>query len=234
MSWLGGYKPKPSTSQKVPVDPREAKRQKLQAEREARAKQRENRQKQLQAVVQAKLETDEACEKLLKIDPEILTGEDTEVEESEIESLLALTVDEEIVDQQPPQGADTSENISDDSNETAMTEFDAENGTDNDKAMDKLGSVKVPFTKEDIEYWFVELEGQLEVIGVKSQWLKRIALQQFLPPDIRVEIKSLLMVTKANSGDDIYKRMKTELIDLFGQKPEDAYMRAKNRVLWPS
>ena len=39
------------------------------------------------------------------------------------------------------------------------------------------------------------------------------------------------MLTKPNAGTDIYKRIKTELLDLFGKKPEDAYIRAKNRVM---
>ena len=112
-----------------------------------------------------------------------------------------------------------------------MADFDTENGTDGEKALDKLGSIKCPFDKSDIEFWFCELEGQLETIGVKSQWVKRIALQQFLPVEIRAEVKSLLKIQKSASGTDIYKRIKKELIDLFGQKPEDAYLRAKNRVM---
>ena len=61
--------------------------------------------------------------------------------------------------------------------------------------------------------------------------MKRIALQQFLPIEIRTEVKTLLKLTKANCGNDIYLRIKTELLDLFGQKPEDSYNKAKNRVM---
>ena len=43
-------------------------------------------------------------------------------------------------------------------------DFDSENGVDGEKAMDKMGSVKCEFSKDDIEFWFSELETQLKVI----------------------------------------------------------------------
>ena len=72
---------------------------------------------------------------------------------------------------------------------------------------------------------------QLALIDVKSQWLKRLAVQRFLPVEIRHEVRDLMLIQKADAGNDIYKKIKTELIDLFGAKPEDCYTRAKNRVL---
>ena len=203
MSWLGGYKPKTTTEAEI----REARRKKLEADRLQRAQERSARQQQLQELQQARQQSEEAIQELLDIDPNILDGEDVSVAASEVSDLL-----------------------NDDSIDI-MEDFDVENGVDAEKALDKLGSLKVPFDKEDLEFWFSELEGQLEVIGVKSQWLKRIALQQFLPIEIRTEVKSLLKLPKASAGTDIYKRIKTELLDLFGPKPEDAYIRAKNRVM---
>ena len=41
----------------------------------------------------------------------------------------------------------------------------------------------------------------------------------------------MLRITKTRSGNDIYFRLKQELLDLFGKKPEDDYIQAKNRVL---
>ena len=112
-----------------------------------------------------------------------------------------------------------------------MASFDVANGTDGDKAISQIQSIQVPFTREDIDFWFCELETQLTIIDVRSQWLKRIALQRVLPPEIRQEVKALLILDKEAAGTDIYKRIKTELLDLFGQKPEDSYLRAKNRVM---
>ena len=207
MSWLSGYKSKPSTSSSTASesDVREAKRKKLEQDRLLRSKQREVTKKQLQAAQESREEANKAIKDLLAIAPDIL---DTPIIE-------------------------TSEDIleSSDTDSAAMEAFEVENGIDSEKALDKLGNVKCPFEKDDIEYWFSELEGQLEVIGVKSQWVKRIALQQLLPVEIRAEVKSLLKLSKPNAGNDIYLKIKTELIELFGQKPEDAYLRAKNRVM---
>ena len=206
MSWIRGIVKTTSDSTEPKVSPRTAKRNKLQEERLQRARQRDRLKKQLKSVQEAKDAADLAEAELLALDPEIFEG----------------TIED----------IDVSEDILNESIGEAMAEaFEDENGTDAEKAMDKLGSIKVPFDKEDLEFWFSELEGQLEVIGVKSQWLKRIALQQFLPVEIRSEVKSLLKLTKANCGDDIYKRIKVKLMELFGQKPEDAYIRAKNRVM---
>ena len=204
MSWFGGYKPAHKST--AEEDSREARRKKLDAERLHRAQQRLLRQQQLQAARQGQEEAEKAIQDLLAIDPNLLEANDSDdnvsVTESEAENLLA-----------------------------EMESFEVENGTDGADALSKLGHVKCEFSKEDIEFWFTELETQLEIIEVKSQWTKRIALQRFLPAEIKEEIKTLLKIQKANAGTDIYKRIKTELINLFGSKPEDAYTRAKNRVM---
>ena len=203
MSWLGGYNSKPSTSAQADLaEAREAKRKKLEAEKAQRAARRDQLRKQLLAAQEAQEEATQAINELLEIDPDIFNVE------GEIQEV--------------------SEDILDDSD---MADFDVENETDGKSALDKLGSVKCDFSKDDIEFWFTELESQLEIIEVKSQWTKRIALQRFLPAEIKQEVKSLLLVQKAQSGTDIYKRIKTELINLFGSKPEDSYIKAKNRVM---
>ena len=196
MSWFGAIKKE--------SDPREERRKQLEEERLQRKRVRAERQLQLQAAQLAQEEAQQAINDILRLDPDILSGDDNvEVNEAEVDNLL---------------------------NDSIM-DFDAENGTDGASAMDKMSSVKCEFTRDDIEFWFTELETQLEVIDVKSQWSKRIALQRFLPADVKQEVKSLLIIPKAQAGDDIYKRIKTELLDLYGQKPEDGYIRAKNRVM---
>ena len=114
---------------------------------------------------------------------------------------------------------------------TILTSQPIQNGTDGEKAIDKLNTVVCPFDKTDIDYWFTELEMQLALINVKSQWLKRLAIQRFLPVEIRHEVKDLFKLQKTEAGTDIYKKIKTELTELFGAKPEDCYTRAKNRVM---
>ena len=113
----------------------------------------------------------------------------------------------------------------------AMVDFDKENADDSATALDNLRTVQCPFNKADIEFWFSQLEDQLTLIGVKKQWTKKIALTRFLPPDIQIEVKSLLKLQQTAAGADIYLRIKQRLLKLYGPKPEDAYERAKNRVL---
>ena len=204
MSWLRGY----SASSKVSEsESREEKRRRLEAERLARAQQRNDRQKQLQAAIQARQEADQALRELCDIDPEIFAETSVLIPEDEVENLL------------------------EESAESIMADFDQENGSDGKSALGDLKAVQCPFMKNDIEFWFGQLEGQLEVIEIKSQWVKRIAVQRFLPPEIQEEVKGLLSLGKTAAGNDIYYKIKRELIDLFGRKPEDAYTRAKNRVL---
>ena len=102
--------------------------------------------------------------------------DDNSFPNEEIDQILS----EEVVDQAPPAEAAT------------MTDFDAENGTDGKSALADLKGDVCPFMKDDIAFWFGQLEGQLEVIEVKSQWLKRIAVQRFLPPEIQEEVKGLV------------------------------------------
>ena len=185
---------------------REARRKKLEQERLFRHQQRADRKKQLQAAIKSREEADQALKDLYNIAPDIFDGTDSE-------SVLIENVDELL---------DLSDN---------MAEFDTINGTDSATAMENLKSVQCPFELSDIEYWFTEFELQLTLIDVQSQWLKRLALQRFLPPEIRQEVKTLFKLSKADAGNDIYKKCKTELIELFGAKQEDCYIRAKNRVM---
>ena len=203
MSWLRGYS-KTSTSA---AESREEKRKRLEEDRQSRAKNRAELQKQLAAAQQSRQEADQALRDLFDIDPSVFE-----------EQLPEISISEDILDE-------------DLDNVAVMTDFDTENGTDGKSALSELKSVQCPFMKDDIVFWFGQLEGQLEVIEVKSQWMKRIALQRFLPAEIQSEVKSLLSLARTAAGDDIYLKIKTELIELFGQKPEDAYTRAANRVL---
>ena len=205
MSWLSGYTSKPSTS----ADSRQSRRETLEAERLQRSKKRAELKKQLQEAQQSREEANQAIQDLLDLAPDIF--------DETSESIAGQVVDENI--------------LNDDSEVSIVMDFDAENGTDGKSALSDLKGVQCPFIQEDIEFWFGQLEAQLEVIEVKSQWMKRIALQRFLPPEIQEEVKGLLSLGKTAAGGDIYFKIKNELIELFGRKPEDSYTRAKERVL---
>ena len=76
MSWFGGYKPSSSKPTVSEEDLKKAKREKLEADRLARAKQRAQHKKQLEAVIKARQEADEALQDLLNIDPELFADAD--------------------------------------------------------------------------------------------------------------------------------------------------------------
>ena len=171
----------------------------------------------MKAVQEAKEAADLVEAELFALDPEIFDGSDSvNITDEEAALLLENTGQETLEVPAEP---------------VIMADFDAENGTDGKSALSDLKAVQCPFIQDDIVFWFGQLEGQLEIIEVKSQWMKRIAVQRFLPPEVQTEVRSLLSLGKTAAGDDIYLKIKRELIELFGHKPEDGYTRAKNRVL---
>ena len=178
MSWLGGYKSnKPGTSAE---DSRELKRQQLEAnrlERLERAQKRAELNKQLQAAEQARQEANQAAQDLLNLDPDIFSGS--------------------------PEDIDIDLAILNDNSDEVIMNFDQENGADGDKAIEKVSNLACPYNKNDVEFWFMTLESQLELIEVRSQWLKRMALLRVLPIEVQEEVKALLMIPKASAGTDI-------------------------------
>merc|ERR1711989_137260 len=105
------------------------------------------------------------------------------------------------------------------------TNFDEINQTDGPDAVGKLASVKVPWNK-DVEYFFFELENQMELIALKSQWLKRVVLANNLPEDVKNELKATLKKPKSAAPDKVYKKLKDKVFDLFGPKEGDKYEKA--------
>ena len=205
MSWISGLnKPSTSKSTEPQDDPREVKRKKLEADRLFRTQQREQSRKRVLAAQEARKEADQALKDLLAIDPDILEGE-----------LPDQEISEDILDE----------------TDAIMVDFELEDADDSATAMDNLRSVQCPFNKHDLEFWFSQLEDQLTLIGVKKQWTKKIALVRFLPPEIQIEVKSLLKLGQTAAGNNIYYRIKKQLLKLYGPKPEDAYNTAKNLVL---
>ena len=86
MSWFGGYKPTPKP--KSEEDLRKEKRDKLIAERIARAEKRLIQKRQLEAALKARQEADKALQEFLDIDPNIFAGDDySEATDKELELL---------------------------------------------------------------------------------------------------------------------------------------------------
>ena len=85
-----------------------------------------------------------------------------------------------------------------------MPDFDALNENDGDKAQELARSIKVDFDPNDVRYWFSELEGEMTMATVKSQWLKRTVLQRNLPKKQKEDVKALLTLSQTEAGNDIY------------------------------
>ena len=112
-----------------------------------------------------------------------------------------------------------------------MVDFDNENGVDGDKAQEHTRSIKIEFEPSDIKFWFSQLEGEMTMASVKSQWLKRTVLQRNLPNKQKEDVKALLTLNQTEAGNDIYLKIKRDLIRIYAPKPEDSYKKALGRAM---
>ena len=104
-----------------------------------------------------------------------------------------------------------------------VVDFDQENGQDGDKAQSEGRSIKVEFEPNDIKFWFSQLEDEMLMASVKSQWLKKTILQRNLPNKQKEDVKAYLTLSKTEAGGDIYFRIKQEIVRIYAPKPQDAY-----------
>ena len=83
----------------------------------------------------------------------------------------------------------------------------------------------------DIRFWFAELEAEMVMATIKSQFLKKTVLQRNLPNKQKEDVKSLLVLTQTEAGNDIYFRIKTELVRIYAPKAKDSYCKALTRTM---
>ena len=112
-----------------------------------------------------------------------------------------------------------------------MTNFEDENGTDANDAQQKMSQVKLEFDRKNIKKWIKRLEIRLEFCGVKSQWLKRVCLENMLPATYCECIGELFEKEKSEAGETIYKECKTQLLKVHGPRAEDDFGKAQTMVL---
>ena len=91
--------------------------------------------------------------------------------------------------------------------------------------------IKVEFSKLDIKFWFAELEAEMTMASVKSQWMKKTILQRNLPTKQKEDVKSMLTLTQLQAGENIYLKLKNELIRIYAPKAKDAYCKALSRTM---
>ena len=217
MSWLGGYKPPKKPSE----DPRETKRNKLEAERAERAeraKKRAEQNKQLQQAIKAREEADKALEELYELEPDIF--EHSETTSTVDESCLNDTKDSRMAPDPPPpaEPVNYDEANAEDSNENAM-----------ENAIRSLQ--RHEWDDADIKYYFIKLELRMKASGVKKQLTKYQVLASVLPKKVSDEVKAILVKDETDLGDKPYKKLKSEIMKIFGPPFNADFERAMSRVL---
>ena len=133
----------------------------------------------------------------------------------------------------PGAGGDNSDDGDDSEDENAdmVVNFDVEDKEDGEKSADQARSIKIEFDASDIRFWFSQLEDEMEIASVGRQWLKKTVLQRNLPVKQKEDVKALLTLQKAEAGNNIYHRIKQELIRIYAPKPEDSYRKALGRTM---
>ena len=86
--------------------------------------------------------------------------------------------------------------------------------------------VKAKFDQHDVTFWFNTVESQLKKHGINRQWDKKDAIVAILPENIVEECKPILRLSQQDAGTHIYKTLKSEIIQLFGERDEDAFKKA--------
>ena len=112
--------------------------------------------------------------------------------------------------------------------------FEDEDGVDDNRALQEAcrNVERVEWDDNDIKFFFAKVEIKMSAVGVRKQYTKFQVLSTVLPKKIEDEVKGLLVMTEAEFPQkDAYKQLKTEILRIFGPKPEDAVERALNRVL---
>ena len=112
-----------------------------------------------------------------------------------------------------------------------VVDFDVENGVDGEKAQDYARAIKIEFEPNDIRFWFSQLETEMGMSSIRSQWLKKSVLQRNLPNKQKEDVKSYLILSQTEAGITIYKDIKTELIRIYAPKPSDSYQKALTRTM---
>ena len=113
----------------------------------------------------------------------------------------------------------------------AVVNFDVEDGADGATATTEARQIKLEFNIHDIRFWFAQLEDEMVMSSVKSQWLKKTVLQRNLPIKQKEDVKAYLVLQKEQAGRHIYLDIKTELLRLYAPKPQESYKKALTRTM---
>ena len=114
-----------------------------------------------------------------------------------------------------------------------MTNYEDENGVDVGEALSKalnaLNNFK--FQADDLDFYFNQIEIKMQSSGVKKNFTKFQVLASIIPPEVQSQVKPLLRKKEADLNNAGYKKLKDEIIRIFGPKQDAAFKRAMSRVL---
>ena len=99
---------------------------------------------------------------------------------------------------------------------------------DQQKTATKVGIWTFQYDPHDLKLWFSMVEDQMTMLGVTSQYLKRMALAKTLPSDVRKACAPLLRLSwnEAKADDPKpYQKVKALIVETFGPKDEDLVSR---------
>ena len=115
-----------------------------------------------------------------------------------------------------------------------VVDFEDENGVDSAGAMESANRTvsNLTWDENDILFYFQQAEAKMAAAGVKKQFTKFQILSSYIPKKVQDQVKPLLRLKESQFTDnDAYKKLKEEILRIFGPKPEKAVERALNRVM---
>ena len=112
--------------------------------------------------------------------------------------------------------------------------FEDENGKDTDGALGAaLRSLeRLEWDANDVQWFFNRCETRMSAAGVKKNYTKFQVLSEIIPKKVQDQMKPLLRKSETDfTNNDGYKILKTNILKIFGPRPEASMDRALNRVL---
>ena len=119
-------------------------------------------------------------------------------------------------------------------NAAAPVAFEDANGEDEAGALREAcrSLDKLNWDENDLKFVFNKIETRMGIAGVQKQYTKFQVLAEVLPKRVEDEVKPLLCLTETEfPQNDAYKQLKSEILRIFGPRPEAGMERALGRVL---
>ena len=112
--------------------------------------------------------------------------------------------------------------------------FEDENGVDDAQALQNAcrNLERFNWDANNLKFTFQKLEIKMSAVGVKKQYTKFQVLSTIIPKNVEDEVQALLVCQETEFPENnAYKKLKSEILRIFGPRPEEAIERALSRVL---